>query len=138
MKGKKETNTDSLFLSRIIDGDFFAQEHSEEQDYILVIRHCLSHTDETYDETLSEGLSRMLRKYPQKIEGLRKALKRLSPRQKEKANYEWDRLIWILYDKNYIMQEAWEWHVEDYKMAFENKKRLSPEDYRKGHCLYHR
>ena len=88
LKGKKETNTDSLFLSRIIDGDFFAQEHSEEQDYILVIRHCLSHTDETYDETLSEGLSRMLRKYPQKIEGLRKALKRLSPRQKEKANYE--------------------------------------------------
>lgn len=88
LKGKKETNIDSLFLSRIIDGDFFAQEHSEEQDYILVIRHCLSHTDETYDETLSEGLSRMLRKYPQKIEGLRKALKRLSPRQKEKANYE--------------------------------------------------
>ena len=43
-----------------------------------------------------------------------------------------------LYDKNYIMQEAWEWHVEDYKMAFENEKRLSPEDYRKGHCLYHR
>ena len=34
------------------------------------------------------------------------------------------------------MQEAWEWHVEDYRMAFENKKRLSPEDYRKGHCLY--
>ena len=55
LKGKKETNADSLFLSRIINGDFFAQEHSEEQDYILVIRHCLSHTDETYDETLSEG-----------------------------------------------------------------------------------
>ena len=54
------------------------------------------------------------------------------------SNYEWDRLIWILYDKNYVMQEAWEWHVEDYKMAFENKKRLSPEDYRKGHCLYYR
>ena len=54
------------------------------------------------------------------------------------SNYEWNRLIWILYDKNYVMQEAWEWHVEDYKMAFENKKRLSPEDYRKGHCLYHR
>ena len=35
------------------------------------------------------------------------------------------------------MQEAWEWHVEDYRMAFENKKRLSPKDYRKGHCLYH-
>ena len=54
------------------------------------------------------------------------------------SNYEWDRLIWLLYDKNYVMQEAWEWHVEDYRMAFENKKRLSPQDYRKGYCLYHR
>ena len=35
------------------------------------------------------------------------------------------------------MQEAWEWHVSDYKMAFENKKRLSPSDYRMGLCLYH-
>ena len=86
LKGKKETNTDSLFLSRIIDGDFFDQEHSEEQDYNLVIRHCWSHTDESYDETLSEGLSRTLRKYPKKIEGLRKALKRLPPKQREKAN----------------------------------------------------
>ena len=88
LKGKKETNADSLFFSRIIDGDFFDQEHSEEQDYNLVIRHCWSHTDESYDETLSEGLSRMLRKYPKKIEGLRKALKRLPPKQREKANYE--------------------------------------------------
>ena len=48
------------------------------------------------------------------------------------SNYEWDRLIWILYDKNYVMQEAWEWSVEDYKKEFENKKSLSPEDYRKG------
>ena len=71
LKGKKETNADSLFFSRIIDGDFFDQEHSEKQDYNLVIRHCWSHTDESYDGTLSEGLSRMLRKYPQKIEGLR-------------------------------------------------------------------
>ena len=86
LKGKKETNADSLFVSRIIDGDFFDQEHSEEQDYNLVIRHCWSHTDESYDETLSEGLSRMLRKYPKKIEGLRKALKRLPPKQREKAN----------------------------------------------------
>ena len=83
-----DQDTDSLFLSRIIDGDFFEQEQSEEQDYILVVRHCLSHTDESHDETFSEGLNRMLQKYPQKIEGLRKALKRLPPRQREKANYE--------------------------------------------------
>lgn len=52
------------------------------------------------------------------------------------TNYEWDRLIWILYDKNYVMQEAWEWNVEEYKSAFDRMKRLSPNDYRKGKCLY--
>lgn len=52
------------------------------------------------------------------------------------TNYEWDRLIWILYDKNFVMQEAWEWEVKDYKLAFDNIKRLSPDHYRKGRCLY--
>ena len=52
------------------------------------------------------------------------------------SNYTWDKLIWILYDKNYVMQEAWEWDVESYKTAFAEIKRLSPEYYRKGKCLY--
>ena len=52
------------------------------------------------------------------------------------TNYEWDRLIWILYDKNFVMQEAWEWEVKDYKPTFDNIKRLSPNHYRKGRCLY--
>ena len=54
------------------------------------------------------------------------------------SNYEWDKLIWILYDKNYVMQEAWEWKVEDYKKEFGEKNRLSPKDYRKekGTRLY--
>ena len=52
------------------------------------------------------------------------------------ANYEWDRLIWILYDMNYVIQEAWEWGVEEYKDAFDAIKRLSPDHYRKGRCLY--
>lgn len=52
------------------------------------------------------------------------------------SNYEWDKLIWILYDKNYVMQEAWEWSVQDYKLAFDNIKRLSPKHYRQGKCLY--
>jgi len=34
------------------------------------------------------------------------------------------------------MQEAWEWDVESYKAAFAEIKRLSPEHYRKGNCLY--
>lgn len=52
------------------------------------------------------------------------------------TNYEWDKLIWILYDKNYVMQEAWEWCVKDYQAAFDGVKRLSPNHYRKGKCLY--
>ena len=52
------------------------------------------------------------------------------------SNYELDKLIWILYDKNYVIQEAWEWCVQDYKLAFDNIKRLSPNHYRKGNCLY--
>ncbi len=52
------------------------------------------------------------------------------------TNYNWDKLIWILYDKNYVMQEAWEWNVDDYKTAFDSIKRLSPAHYRKGKCLY--
>ena len=52
------------------------------------------------------------------------------------AYYEWYRLIWILYDKNYVIQEAWEWGVEEYKDAFDAIKRLSPDHYRKGRCLY--
>ncbi|MBB5225432.1 hypothetical protein DYE50_03770 [Treponema ruminis] len=52
------------------------------------------------------------------------------------TNYDWDKLIWILYNKEYEIQEAWEWDVEDYKAEFDSKKRLSPEDYRNGKLLY--
>ena len=52
------------------------------------------------------------------------------------ANYDWDVLIWVMYDKNYLIQEAWQWDVEPYKEAFHEKKRLSPDDYRKGLRLY--
>ena len=37
------------------------------------------------------------------------------------SNYTWDKLIWILYDKNYVMQEAWEWDVNDYRKMFDPK-----------------
>lgn len=51
-------------------------------------------------------------------------------------NYQWDKLIWILYNESYEMQEAWEWEVDDYKKNFGGKKRLSPNDYRKGRRLF--
>ena len=54
------------------------------------------------------------------------------------TNYEWDKLIWILYDKDFVMQEAWVWDVQDYISAFDSIKRLSPNHYRKGTLLYSR
>ncbi len=50
-------------------------------------------------------------------------------------NYEWDFLIWLLYDPQYQIQEAWLWEVGAYKAAFDSVKRLSPSHYRKGKRL---
>jgi hypothetical protein len=50
-------------------------------------------------------------------------------------NYDWDRLIWILYDRNYRLQEAWMWEVEAYRLAFDARSRLSPTDMRGGSRL---
>ncbi len=52
------------------------------------------------------------------------------------SNYEWDMLIWVLYDKDYVLQEAWLWEVEDYKQKFHDTKRLSPNHYREGQRLF--
>jgi hypothetical protein len=48
------------------------------------------------------------------------------------TNYEWDFLIWILYNPKYEIQEAWLWDVARYVAAFETVKRLSPSHLRQG------
>lgn len=48
------------------------------------------------------------------------------------SNYEWDHLIWILYNSRFEIQEAWLWEVDDYQAQFHEKKRLSPVDMRQG------
>ena len=53
-------------------------------------------------------------------------------------NYEWDHLIWMLYNREYDLQEAWIWGVAEYRTAFEGVKRLSPAHMRSvgGECLW--
>lgn len=51
------------------------------------------------------------------------------------SNYDWDRLIWILYDREFNLVEAWEWNVDDYRSTFDLTGRLSPSHMRKGRCL---
>jgi len=47
-------------------------------------------------------------------------------------NYDWDVLIWLLYDRNYQMQEAWLWDVATYREEFEKMKNLRPAHMRHG------
>jgi hypothetical protein len=47
-------------------------------------------------------------------------------------NYEWDMLIWVLYNERFEIQEAWRWPVDTFKEAFRDVKRLSPDDLRGG------
>jgi len=51
-------------------------------------------------------------------------------------NYDWEYLIWILYSREYIMQEAWLWTVEAYRQNFEGQKRISPNDMRRGEQVF--
>ena len=51
------------------------------------------------------------------------------------TNYDWDKLIWILYDEAFRIQEAWLWDVLDYKAQLGQLKRLSLTDLRKGKVL---
>jgi len=50
-------------------------------------------------------------------------------------NYKWDFLIWILYDTQFNIQEAWKFKVDLYKKLFDQKNRLSPDDMREGERL---
>ena len=47
-------------------------------------------------------------------------------------NYNWDYLVWVLYDSQYRIQEAWQWEVSAYRAAFDSVKRLSPAHLRLG------
>lgn len=51
------------------------------------------------------------------------------------SNYNWDNLIWTLYDQAYNLREAWEFSRIDYRERFDHKDRLSPTDMRLGRRL---
>lgn len=52
------------------------------------------------------------------------------------TNFDWDRLIWILYDREFQVLEAWEWPVDEYRSAFDTVKRLTPQLMQKGRALH--
>ena len=50
--------------------------------------------------------------------------------------FDWDKLVWVLYDREYNIEEAWDFTRNKYRELFELKKRISPDDMRKGTKLY--
>jgi hypothetical protein len=52
------------------------------------------------------------------------------------SNYEWDKLVWLLYDRFYVLQEAWEWDVAEYRNAFHEKPHVRPPDMRRGRRIF--
>lgn len=96
--------------------------------------------DEDYSIAM-QGATAVQRGFDFQIAGTRYQIKANRPSGKrgskvtrvpKASNYDWDSLIWILYNPNYDIEEAWLWNVADYKAAFDRLDRLSPEHYRKG------
>lgn len=105
---------------------------------------CLvGHTDESYGKACV-GRTAVTRGCDFILNGLRYQVKANRPSGKpgsfvtlvgKASNYEWDRLIWILYDRYFVIQEAWEWDVDKYRSEFHERKRLAPADMRQGRRL---
>jgi len=51
------------------------------------------------------------------------------------SNYEWDELIWILYNPAYEIQEAWQWSVGRFRDQLDVVTRISPAHMRAGRRL---
>jgi hypothetical protein len=59
----------------------------------------------------------------------------VSQKNERKKPFGWDRILWILYDRSYVLQEAWEFTAEEYRTRFKQLTRLSPDHMRQGRCL---
>ncbi len=91
-----------------------------------------------------QGVTTVQKGYDFKYQGVRYQVKGNRPSGKRGSfvtlvpkakNYDWDFLVWILYNPQYEIQEAWLWEVSAYKAAFDLIKRLSPSHYRQGKKL---
>ncbi|MCY1206642.1 hypothetical protein D9M72_182160 [compost metagenome] len=100
-------------------------------------------TLEEYEESM-RGATAVQKGYDFRYQGKRYQVKGNRPSGKpgsyvtwvpKAMNYDWDCLVWILYDSKYKIEEAWLWDVTDYRNEFDVIKRLSPAHYRRGQQL---
>jgi hypothetical protein len=99
--------------------------------------------DQTYSKIM-EGQTAVTKGHDFILNGIKYQIKGNRPSGKsgskitrgpKASNYEWDILIWILYDTKFNIQEAWKFNVDQYKKLFDQKEGLSPDDMRKGERL---
>lgn len=100
-------------------------------------------TEEDYSKAM-QGQTAVSKGYDFIHKGIRYQIKSNRPSGKDgsfvtkvngPSNYDWDKLIWILYDEAFRIKEAWLWDVAEYKSQLGQLKRLSPKDLRKGKPL---
>jgi len=103
----------------------------------------LGMTEDEYSRCMA-GATTVQKGYDFKFDGQRYQVKGNRPSGKpgstvtwvpKATNYDWDHLIWILYDPAYRIVEAWQWDVAGYRTQFHEVKRLSPALHRQGKCL---
>ena len=99
----------------------------------------LGMSEDDYPRDLAPATVR--RGYDFMFEGLRYQVKANRPSGKpgsfvtltaKARNYEWDRLIWILYTREYEIAEAWMWEVDAYRTELHEVARISPTHMRRG------
>lgn len=106
--------------------------------------HLVGHSDESFAAdaagrtAVTKGSDFTFRGLRYQVKANRPSGKPGSPVTKvgKAANYEWDRLIWLLYDRLYVLQEAWEWEVAAYREAFHDQAHVRPPDMRRGRQIF--
>lgn len=99
--------------------------------------------EEAYSQAM-QGQTAVQRGYDFIFNGARYQIKANRPsgkpgsrvtRVSKPRNDLWDYLIWILYDSEYRLQEAWLWDADHFRDTLGALKRLSPDHLRKGKQL---
>jgi hypothetical protein len=91
-----------------------------------------------------QGSTAVQRGFDFRFQGVRYQVKACRPSGKKgsvvtrvpkPSNYEWDELIWILYNPAYEIQEAWQWSVGRFRDQLDAVTRISPAHMRAGRRL---
>lgn len=104
----------------------------------------VGHTPESFGEVMV-GMTAVQKGFDFRIGNIRYQIKHNRPSGKKgskitnagkaKGLDQWDKWIWIRYDRIFVIEEAWLWTSEDFWSAFELDEGLTPEKMRQGKSL---